>query len=123
MTVREATPEDLADVMNVLDAADLSIDADTVSRRIEADTVLVVDGNTLPLGALVAIQRPNGAHIEAIAVRPRRRDQGLGTELVEAAAERWGRLTASFDPSVRNFYASLAFDIDASGERYWGERV
>lgn len=123
MMVREATPGDLAAVMNVLDGANLAIDADTVARRIENDTVLVAGNGSRPLGALVAIPRRKGVHIEAIAVRRRRRDQGVGTALVETAAGRWGRLTATFDPPVRDFYDSLSFDVESRGERYWGERV
>jgi GNAT superfamily N-acetyltransferase len=121
--VRQATPGDLTAVMNVLDGANLAIDADTVARRIENDTVLVAGNGPRPLGALVAIPRREGAHIEAIAVRRRRRDQGVGTALVETAATRWGRLTATFDPPVRDFYDSLSFDVESRGERYWGERV
>ncbi|UWG49004.1 Acetyltransferase (GNAT) family [Halanaeroarchaeum sp. HSR-CO] len=123
MTVREATPGDLAAVMNVLDGANIAITADTVARRIEADMVLVAGDQRRPLGALVAIPRREGVHIEAIAVRRRRRDQGIGTALVEAAADRWGRLTATFDPPVRPFYESLSFDLESRGERYWAERV
>lgn len=123
MRVRLATREAVPAIMNVLDGADLAIDADTVARRIDAGTALVaVDGGP-PVGALVGINRPVGVHIEAIAVRRRRRDQGIGTALVEDAADRWGRLTATFDPPVRTFYSSLAFDLEAQGERYWGERV
>jgi len=121
--VRDATADDLAAVMNVLDGANLAVEANTVSRRIENDMVLVAGDGRRPLGALVAIPRPNGAHVEAIAVRRRRRNQGIGTALVEGAAARWGRLTATFDPPVREFYDSLSFDVESRGERYWGERV
>ncbi|MFB6094767.1 MAG: GNAT family N-acetyltransferase [Halanaeroarchaeum sp.] len=120
MRVRVARPADHVDVMNVLDGADLAIDADTVSRRIEAGTVLVA-GRRRPVGALVAIPRREGVHIEAIAVRRRRRGGGIGTALVESAHDRWGRLTATFDPPVRPFYESLAFDLEDRGERYWAE--
>ncbi|WP_050049394.1 GNAT family N-acetyltransferase [Halanaeroarchaeum sulfurireducens] len=123
MMVRDATAGDLPAVMNVLDGANIAIDADTVSRRIGSDMVLVAGDRRRPLGVLVAIPRREGAHIEAIAVRRRRRDQGVGTALVEAATERWGRLTAAFDPPVRPFYESLGFDVERRGERFWAERV
>lgn len=122
MTVREATTDDLPSVMNVLDGANLAVGANTVARRIEGDTVLLAGDGGRPLGALVAIPRRNGAHVEAIAVRRRRRGQGIGTALVETAASRWGRLTATFDPRVRDFYTALSFDVEPRGERYWGER-
>ncbi|MFB6133487.1 MAG: GNAT family N-acetyltransferase [Halanaeroarchaeum sp.] len=122
MNVERARLADRPAIMNVLDGADLSIDADTVGRRIEADTVLVAGRHSSPIGVLVAIPRPQGAHVEAIAVRRRRRNQGIGTALMEAAADRWGRLTAAFDPAVCDFYRSLAFDVERRGERCWGER-
>ena len=122
-TVRRAEPGDLPAVMNVLDGANLAIDADTVARRIEAAMVLVADGEAAPIGALVAIPRPIGAHIEAIGVRRRRRNAGIGGLLVEDAFGRWGRLTATFDPPVRDFYESLDFAIEAQGERFWAERT
>lgn len=121
MTVREATSEELPGVMNVLDGANIAIDAGTVGRRIEAGTVLVA-GEGHPVGVLVAIPRQTGVHIEALAVRRRRRKQGIGSALVESAADRWGRLTATFDPPVRSFYESLSFDVESRGERFWAER-
>jgi GNAT superfamily N-acetyltransferase len=69
------------------------------------------------LGALVL----DGAEIEAVAVRRRRRGQGIGTALVEAAAERRNRLDAEFDAHVCPFYEALGFDVERVEEkRYRG---
>lgn len=121
LRVRPANPDDHLAVMTVLDGAMLEIDANTVERRIDAGTVLVAVQRDRVLGALVAIPRREGVHVEAIAVRRRRRDQGIGTALVEDALDRWGRLTAECDPDVRPFYEKLGFEIEDLGERYRAE--
>ncbi|WP_324665636.1 GNAT family N-acetyltransferase [Haloarcula sediminis] len=120
--VREATVPELSDVMNVLDGAVLAADAATVRERITDDDVLVAvsgDGERA-LGALVL----DGDHVDAVAVRRRRRGQGIGTALVEAASERRERLTAEFDDDLRPFYDGLGFDVAETDEpgRLWGER-
>lgn len=120
--VREATASDLPDVMNVLDGAALATDATTVRDLAADDAVLVAvsaDGQRV-LGALVL----DGEHIDAVAVRRRRRGQGIGTALVETAGERRDRLTADFDADLRPFYEGLGFDIETADEtgRLWGQR-
>jgi len=121
--VREATVQDLPDVMNVLDGAVLRADAAAVRDHIGDGEVLVAvagDESQRVLGALVL----DGTHIDAVAVRRRRRGQGIGTALVEAAAERRDRLTATFDADLGPFYEGLGFSIapaEATG-RLWGER-
>jgi len=76
--------------------------------------VLVADDP--PAGALVARPTAGGAHVEAVAVRNARQGQGVGSALIRAAADRWGMLTAEFDPGVRPFYESLGFEIAAAGD-------
>jgi len=127
--VREATVQDLPDVMNVLDGAVLRADAATVRDHIADGAVLVAvagdggserDGAERVLGALVL----DGDHIDAVAVRRRRRGQGIGTGLVEAAGERRERLTATFDADLRPFYEGLGFAVEPAEEpgRLWGVR-
>jgi len=60
------------------------------------------------LGVLVL----DGEEITAVAVRRRRRGQGIGTGLVEAASERRERLVAEFDGEVRPFWAAVGFEIE-----------
>ncbi len=144
--VRTATPDDLVPVMRVLDGSLLDVEAGTVEERIDRGAVLVAvaDGDTAGrvVGALVLDapephpaaprpeeQAPETRHAEAVAVRRRHRSSGVGTALVEAAAERCDYLTAEFRGEVRPFYESLGFDIEREGEsgedgseRYHGMR-
>ena len=114
MRVEEATPEVEPTVRAICNAAMLEVD-DAV---LEEGTVLVARDDGRILGALVL----DGTEIDAVAVRPGRRGQGVGSALVEAAAERRSELTAEFDPGVRPFYESVEFDIDCGGGRCRGNR-
>jgi GNAT superfamily N-acetyltransferase len=120
-------------VLRVIDGANLECDADTVERRLDAGQVLVaVDGGRV-VGALVAAPAPSGvddesaadpdadgAHVEAVAVRLRRRGQGIGTDLLRAAGERWRPLTADFYPGLSGFYEKLDFDIEKREGQFRG---
>lgn len=127
ISVREATVPELPDVLNVLDGATLEVDSGRLRSAIDRGDVLVAvasgnDEETVRiLGALVL----DGEEITAVAVRRRRRGQGVGTRLVEAAAGRQERLVAEFDPRVRPFWESLGFEIErvtADLGRYRGIR-
>jgi GNAT superfamily N-acetyltransferase len=121
VAVRPAGARDHLGVMRVLDGANLEVDASVVEDRIDAGTVLVADDANRIVGALVAVPREEtGAHVEAVAVRRRRRAQGIGSRLVGAAIARWRPLTADFDPGVKPFYDALGFDSERRGERYRG---
>lgn len=99
--------------MNVLDGASLAIGADTVRERSRADAVWVAVADDRCLGTCVL----DGREIDAIAVRRRRRGQGIGTRLVEhAAAATAGDLRAEFHRRVRPFYDSLGFAIEPTDE-------
>lgn len=112
MKVREAAPTEATTARSILDAAMLAVDEATF----EGATVLVATEDDRILGAAVLA---DGA-VDAIAVRPGRRGQGIGTALVEAAAERRTPLTVRFDPPVRPFYESLGFDIECTESRCRG---
>lgn len=116
MEVRAADADDRLGVMGVVDAAMLDADAGTVERRIEAGAVLVaVEGGPV-LGACVVDPGRDPTHVEAVAVRPGRRGQGVGSALVAAAADRWTPLTAAFDADLRPFYESLGFRVESMGD-------
>jgi GNAT superfamily N-acetyltransferase len=113
MDTRTARPADLPAVMNVLDGASLSVDAETVRERIEGETVLLAVADGRLIGACVL----DGPEIDAIAVRRRRRGQGIGRRLVEcAAASVDGDLRADFHRRVRPFYDALGFAIEPTDE-------
>ena len=120
MDVRPASARDHLGVMRVLDGANLELAASVAEDRIDAGTVVVADDDNRIVGALVAMQRDVGAHVEAVAVRRKRRASGIGSALVEAAADRWTPLTADFDPPVKPFYDALGFDCEHRGDRYRG---
>lgn len=86
----------------------------------EAPTWLVAVEEDRVLGAL-ALDRNE---IVAVAVRPGRRGQGVGTALVEAAAESRPQLSARFDDRVYAFYEALGFEPEPTeeSERYRGVR-
>lgn len=112
--IRPATPDDLLDVRRLLDVALLEVDG--LERRLAADDVLVAVDDGTVVGAAVLAPSAAGAHVEAIAVRRRRRDRGVGTALIEAARERYGPLTAAFDADVRPFYEKLGFAVKPDEE-------
>jgi GNAT superfamily N-acetyltransferase len=120
--IRAASARDHLGVMRVLDGANLRAAATVVEGRIDADTVFVADDDNRIVGVLVAVPRDEGAHAEAVAVRRKRRGNGIGSALVEAAADRWSPLTADFDPPVKPFYDALGFDCEKRGDRYRGVR-
>ncbi|MEF8782411.1 MAG: GNAT family N-acetyltransferase [Haloarculaceae archaeon] len=119
--VREATVPELPDALNVLDGGGLATDAGRLRGAIDRGEVLVAvaDGERV-VGALAL----DGERVTAIAVRRRRRDQSIGTALVEVAADRRARLVAEFDSRVRPFWDSLGFDVAPAEEpgRYRGVR-
>lgn len=121
MEVRPARPDDLSTVMGVLDGALLAVDAGEVRERIGDGAVLVATEDNRVLGACVL----DGRKIAAIAVRRARRGQGIGTTVVEAAAQSVdGGLTAEFHSRVRPFYESMGFAIEPTDEpgRFRGRR-
>lgn len=108
-TVRPAEPTERAAVRNVVDGADLTLNATDLGAAIDREDVYVaVSKAGTVLGALVC----DGAAIVAVAVRRRRRGQGIGSALVRAASADRDRLVAAFDPPVRAFWTSLEFEIE-----------
>lgn len=105
--IREAREEEYEGVMRVLEGALLEVDPDEMHEAIRRGDVLVATHDDHVRGALVL----DGARIEAIAVSRTHRANGIGSALVERAAER-GPLSAEFRPELRPFYESLGFEIE-----------
>jgi GNAT superfamily N-acetyltransferase len=121
--VRPASADERGDLTAILDAAALETDPETIRESVAADRALVavVDGRVL--GGVVAVPAREGVQIDAIAVRPGRRGQGIGRALVEAVCDRHDRVIAELDRKVRPFYEKLGFEIERVGEgRFRGSR-
>lgn len=116
MKIRTATPSEHAEVLSILDAAALQTDSEQTKQAIDRRNVFVAvsertqergEGSPPILGALIL----DTSIIEAIAVRPGRRGQGIGRALVERAQRSRERLVADCAPGVRAFWDALGFDI------------
>jgi len=122
----QATTDDRLAVRRLLDAAVLAVD--DLDERLAENDVLVAEADGSVVGTVVldpcdgSTRGDGGAHVEAIAVRRRRRGRGVGTALIERTREAYGPLTASFDADVRPFYESLGFSIEPTDadDRYRG---
>jgi len=114
VAVRPATPDEYVTARSIVEGALLTLERGRLAR---SSTLVAVDGGRI-VGALVL----DGREIRAVAVRPGRRGQGVGTALVEAAADRRPSLSAAFDPSVRRFYIALGFEVRCSDGQCRGRR-
>ncbi|MFB6137403.1 MAG: GNAT family N-acetyltransferase [Halobacteriaceae archaeon] len=130
VVVRAADTDDRAAVQGVLDAA--LLEPGDVSDLLAAGRGLVAEreeggtavGTLLAPATVPAADRPSpdggtgtagpepsvDAHVLAVAVRPGARGRGVGSALVRAAGEDWGRLGAAYEPVLRPFYEGLGFE-------------
>lgn len=120
MSVRTAETDEALAVLRVLEGALLDVDPDRVRDAVAAGHVLVA-GDDRVRGALVAAPGRR-TEIVAVAVRRAHRRQGLGTELVKAAAARWGPLVADCRPELRAFYEECEFSVVERAGRLYGVR-
>ncbi len=125
--IRPATPDELAAVRNVLDGAALAVERSLSEAIAEQVVFVAVSERETVLGAVVL----SGREITAIAVRPGRRGQGIGTRLVDAVERTTGETTgthqqalvAEFDASVAKFWRSVGFTSEkVERGRFRGER-
>lgn len=122
MRIRAANPSEAQSVQGLVEASMLDVDGETIEdilAEVIEGSVLVATAEDGPiLGALVR----RGRTIEAVAVRPKRRGQGIGTGLVSAAAgQTEAPLLAECDEAVVPFYEQLGFDVEPIGDgRYRG---
>lgn len=118
VAVREGQSDEHVAVMRLFEGALLDVDAETVAAGLTADELMVAEpaDRERIVGALLV----DDCHVRAVAVHPSWRRRGVGAALVATAAERFGRLTADFDPRIREFYESLGFEITRRDDRLWG---
>lgn len=107
-SVRISTSADASAAIALLDAAMLSFNRDAVRHRAGTDALYVVTNQDGIVGAALLA----GQTLEAIAVTPRLRNNGIGTRLVQSILADRDRLVATCRPSVEPFYAAL-------GARRW----
>ncbi len=113
MNIRPAFSSERPAVFNVLDGALLAIEYDRVSELLETEQVHVAVTETEPERILGVVVIEN-EEILAIAVRRRRRGQGIGTALVTDLKQRNDRLVACFDERVAPFWQAMQFITDSS---------
>ena len=136
LSLRRAEPDDHLAVVRLFDAGLLETDADRLRRQLNATAGFVLLGtiNEQPVGAIAVdlasatdterVDTTEPARITAIAVRRRRRDRGIGRQLLLAAADRVAPrpLMAAFDERVRPFYRACGFEIEPHEGRLRGCR-
>lgn len=115
--VRQADSSDVVAIANVLDGAGLALSHRSLRASVARDDALVAVatadvGEGPVLGAVVC----DGSRVLGVAVRRRRRSQGIGTALLRAALADRRSLSATFDDDVRPFYEQLGFAIEAADE-------
>lgn len=129
ISIREATPADRVDVARVLDGA--LLDVDELGSRLSEGRVLAATAGETVVGAIVLAPEgptervplsgwPEATHVRAIAVRRKRRRNGIGAALIRAALRRWSPIVADFEADVRPFYESLGADCKVGTDgRHW----
>ena len=112
MNVRQATVREYPAARAILEAAMLELSIGALRHGV---ALIAVEDDRI-LGTLLL----DGHEIAAIAVRPGRRGQGIGTTLVAAAARYRPVLIACFDRRIRPFYEALGFEIECDRDRCHG---
>lgn len=124
MRIVQPTQDRLPELLNVLDGANLAVETEQVKASIATGDVYaaVSEPTDSTEGQVIGVLVLAGEEITAIAVRRRRRDQGIGTALVDAVRDERDELVADFDAGVRQFWESLGFDVEplAEADRYRG---
>ena len=105
--IRPLRPEDSPDAIALLDQALLAFDRDEIRNP---------DDTTFCFGAfdgehMRGVVYGKDSHIEAIAVKPRYRRQGIASALIDTIVDHCTEVTAEFGPRNRSFYEACGFEI------------
>ncbi|SHH13092.1 GNAT family N-acetyltransferase [Halobaculum gomorrense] len=122
VSIRTARDGETDAIRHLLDAAMLTVPANLPERVAGGDALVAVAGDIGTESAdVVGTLVLDGTRVEAVAVRKRRRADGVGTALVAAAARRTDApLTATFRTQVRPFYEALGFEVEERDDRLFG---
>lgn len=130
VSIQIATPADRVAVSRVLDGA--LLECPDLQGRLADGTVLLARTDRTVVGAIVLDPAgpedptppdpwPVGSYVEAIAVRRKHRNRGIGTAILRAARRRWAPLIADFDERVQPFYELAAAECRQTkdDDRHW----
>lgn len=120
MGVRIAKPDEVPEIMSILEGGLLEVSSDEIRAAVQLELVRVYVDSTRIIG--VVVTRPThdwsseeypdaGIHIDAIAVRPNRRNQGIGRELIEEILACHDSATVTFEGHAKPFYRALNVSI------------
>ncbi|WP_138007627.1 GNAT family N-acetyltransferase [Halalkalirubrum salinum] len=112
VSIRPAAEDEAIDVIRLFEGALLTVDFDTLRDAIAHGAVFVAVRAERVVGAVSLDLDRDPAHVEAIAVHPSHRRDGIGSQLLAHAASRDGAITAAFDSELRPFYESIGFTIE-----------
>lgn len=112
VSIRPAAEPEAIDVIRLFEGALLTVDFTNLRDAIAHGAVFVAIRADRVVGAVYLDSDRNPAHVEAIAVHPSHRHEGIGSQLLVHAASREGAITAAFDSELRPFYESIGFTIE-----------
>jgi GNAT superfamily N-acetyltransferase len=117
LSIRAARPGEHVAVATILDAG-LLVTPDLGPRIERGEVCVAVDENVVGAALFartdgVETTSEQTVHVEAIAVRPRRRGQGIGRRLIEHLASDAERVTAEYPDDVSPFYEACGFEVES----------
>lgn len=120
MGVRIAKPDEVPEIMSILEGALLDVSINEIRGAVQLELVRVYVDSSRIIGVVVTQPTHDwageehldvGIHIHAIAVRPNRRNQGIGRELLEEVLACHDSATVTFEEHAKPFYRALNVSI------------
>ena len=112
VSIRPAAEDEAIDVIRLFEGALLTVDFDTLRDAIAHGAVFVAVRADYLVGAVYLDCDREPPHIEAIAVHPSHRRDGIGGQLLGYVVTQYGSVTAAFDSELRPFYESIGCTIE-----------